>query len=100
MKKIFLILFFTVISIELILSQISSRNGYQLTNTGTVRVLVVFAEAVNDPQYSIEYAMWPSGSMPLNKDDYFDPTYNSALINGFMTKYFDQLSFSQYQVIK
>jgi len=61
-----LILFFISFFIcSNIYSQTSSRNGYWMHNTDTIRMLIVFAE-VNDYATDVSPdANWPAGELPL-----------------------------------
>jgi hypothetical protein len=80
--------------------QVSSRNGYWSTDSGTIRVFLVFAEAINDPMYDdINEEHWPSGEMPDDPGYYFDYVFNSSDIYGKVTKLYHQASFGKLEII-
>ncbi len=70
--------------------QNSSENGYVLPASGTLRVLVVFAEIeYADPNYDpnlMGTSSWPVNNLPVWADDLFDvnPSTNPQ---GLLTKY-------------
>ena len=82
-----------------------SEYGWHLAPYGRLHVLVVFAE-INfdsswtnlDPTPKGGNKPWPAGKLPLWKDDLFDPRPDLPNGKGYMTKYFDQASFGQFQV--
>ncbi|HET8963541.1 MAG TPA: hypothetical protein VFM99_06575 [Chitinophagales bacterium] len=83
-----------------IYSQTSSRNGYWLHNTDTIRMLIVFAE-VND--YATDVSPdpnWPAGELPLNKDIWIDADFTGAEnMVGELTKWFYQASLGNFIVL-
>lgn len=98
MKKLILILLM-FINYYHVIAQVSSENGRWNPVKGQFRVLLVYAEVLNDPNYNlVTQPGWPAGQMPLNPGKYFDSHY-SANINGYMTKYFNESSFGEYHVL-
>lgn len=97
MKKKLLIL--SLITLILSFKSVAQNTEYGrwATNKGTLRVLYVFAEVIDDPAYSsINEPNWQAGQMPNNPNDYFDNEFTSAEnIHGFMTDYFYQASCGQ-----
>ncbi len=80
--------------------QISSRNGIFLTSSGTVRVLLIFGEVINDPDYNKEtYSSWPAGQMPTDPGYMLDTIINSSDIHGKLSKLFYEASFGEFVVI-
>lgn len=98
-KRFFLLVGF-IFLINNAFSQITSRNGYYFPSTGTIRVLLVFAEVTGYAWDTSPSTEWPAGQLPLNADDYFDPTYTGpGSINGFMTDYFYNASFGDLIIL-
>lgn len=83
--------------------EVSSRNGYWMPNKDTIRVFLVFAEVLNDPDDKMKYgpdARWRRGQMPINADEYFDHSFrNEKQIKSRITKFFYQASFGEYILI-
>lgn len=74
-------------------SQPNSRNGFWIQNTGTIRVLLVFAEVTGYDWDTSPSPDWPIGELPVNADSYFDHEFTGAAnINGLMTDYFCNMS--------
>lgn len=99
MKNI--LLFFSAILFYLnIYSQTSSRNGYWLHNTDTIRMLIVFAE-VNDYASDVSPdANWPAGELPLNANNWIDADFTGvANIVGELTNYYYQASLGNFIVL-
>ncbi|MDD2564075.1 MAG: NosD domain-containing protein, partial [Salinivirgaceae bacterium] len=94
-KKTTLIVFIVLSLLIKLNGQIDSRNGWIHTGHDTVRVFMVFAEMINDPNYSWQNARWPKGEMPNNPQDYFEPNINGE-IDAYITKYFNQASFGNF----
>lgn len=66
MKKLILILLM-FINYYHIIAQVSSENGRWNPVKGQFRVLLVYAEVLNDPNYNlVTQPSWPAGQMPLN----------------------------------
>ena len=62
-----------------------SRNGYDLPAKGTLRVLVVFAEVTDAPNYNSDTWPWEAGKMPPAADQMFDTdwlTYGGIIVGG------------------
>lgn len=89
-----------VLSFNLSYSQTSSRNGYWLPNSGTLRILLVFAEVTDYAWDTDPSAAWPAHEMPVEPGKYFDHEFTGAEdIQGFMTEYFYQASFGNFIVL-
>ncbi len=96
----FLFVWLTAILPLHLYGQISSRNGFNLTSSGTVRVLLVFGEVINDPDYLKEtYTSWPPGQMPTDPGYMLDTLLNSSNIHGKLTKLFYDASFGEFTLI-
>ena len=81
-------------------SQRSSRNGYDLPVSGTIRAFLVFAEVINDPNYySVNYPGWPPGQFPVDPDQFYDVVLNPEEINGIITEIYHQASFGELEII-
>ncbi len=93
--------FFSYITIFLITSSNmlygqNSENGYWLPNKGTLRVLLVYAEVIGDPNYTnVNESSWPAGDLPQNPDLYFN---NGTNEEGMLTRYFREASFGTYNL--
>lgn len=75
----------------------NSENGYWLPNKGTFRILLIYAEVINDPAYhQVNQKEWPAGELPQNPDTYFNNpgTYEE----GSMSRYFREISFGAYTI--
>lgn len=98
LKRCLFLFIITVIYFN-VYGQVSCRNGYWSANTGTIRALVVFAEAVGDTFDTYSYDGWPRGQMPVDPDIYFDHVLNPPTIYGKVTKQFYQASFGDFTFI-
>lgn len=82
---------------------VSSRNGYWMPNRDTIRVFLVFAEVVDDPDDKVggePGSMWPRGQLPRNADDYLDVAVPaSGQLRTRMSRFFHQASFGQYVML-
>ncbi len=82
---------------------VSSRHGFWMPNRDTVRVFLVFAEVVGDPDDRTAgdpNAGWPDGRLPPNADAYFDPVLPpGAEPRGDLTRFFHQASFGRYVLL-
>ena len=76
----------------------NSENGYWLPNKGTLRVLVVFAEVLDDINYSTSSQSWKAAMLPDNPDLYFSKS-KEFLNDGLISKYFASASFNNYKLI-
>ncbi|MFW5872621.1 MAG: hypothetical protein ACOCVN_01400, partial [bacterium] len=86
MKKLLTILF--IIQGICIYAQNSSRNGYYIAPSGTVRAFFVFAEAINDPQDGGALGDWQPGQLPPNINTIIDHSFiNASSVSGHLTKY-------------
>lgn len=80
-----------------------SRNGKTLPASGSIRVLVIFAEINYDvhPQtdpVKARSVLWPVGSLPVWKDSLFDPYPASSYI-GHLSLFYKESSFGQLAVL-
>ncbi len=79
---------------------VSSRNGYWMPNRDTVRIFMVFAEVIGDPddrEGGEPESLWPRGRMPKNADEYLDfAAQPGREFNSRMTRFFQQASFGEY----
>jgi hypothetical protein len=96
--KPFLFMFLLITIVIDVLGQTSSRNGYWSPNTGTIRMFVVFAEAVGDPSDTYSLDGWPRGQMPTNPNFLLDHVLGTN-ITGMVTKVYNQASFANYTVL-
>jgi hypothetical protein len=82
-------------------AQPKSTNGFWLPNRGTIRLFVVFAEAVGDPIDTLaQNPNWPKGQMPKDPGAFFDHHFvNEGRMQGYLTKYFHAASFGKYIVL-
>ncbi len=82
---------------------VSSRNGYWMPNRDTIRVFLVFAEVVGDPddtQGGEPGSLWPRGQMPRNADEYLDVAVGrNGELRSRMSRFFHQASFGQYVML-
>jgi hypothetical protein len=89
-----------------------SRNGCTLSPRGTIRILVILCEVnytapiPGDPTPPTGNTHWHSGSLPdwadnttTGVDKAFDINIPTGSANGIITKYFQQASFGQLNVI-
>lgn len=79
-----------------------SKNGYHLPVTGTIRLLVVFAQidydTETDPNPNNQDE-WNVGELPIWTDDLFDPNIPTGQAQGLVTRYFQEASFGTYNVL-
>ncbi len=79
-----------------------SKNGFHLPVTGTIRVLVIFAQIEYDtgidpnPNNQDE---WNVGVLPTWADNLFDPNIPSGQAQGLITRYFQEASFGSFNVL-
>ena len=77
-----------------------SRNGYWLPPKGTMRILLVYAEVLNDPDEPGRMGGWEPGKLPRNPGYFFDHELkNGEQPEGIMTKYYYQASFGEFLVL-
>jgi hypothetical protein len=99
-NTLFLFVWFTAILPLGLYGQISSRNGIALSSSGTVRVLLIFGEVINDPDYNKEtFSSWPPDQMPADPGYMLDTLINSSNIHGKLSKLFYEASFGEFVVI-
>lgn len=79
-----------------------SKNGWYLPASGTIRLLVVFAEidydTGTDPNPNNQDE-WNVGELPSWADDFLDYNIPSGQAQGMITRYFQEASFGAYNVI-
>ncbi|HEY0977789.1 MAG TPA: hypothetical protein VGE21_09985, partial [Flavobacteriales bacterium] len=80
-----------------------SENGWYLSPHGTIRILVIFAQIEydknpKDDPLTWELDHWPSGKLPIWKDDLFDP-YPSASPQAQVTRYYHDISMGHFVVV-
>jgi len=91
MKKF--ILFIVILQGISLSAQVNSRNGHRFAPKGTIRALVVFAEALNDTLDPGALGSWQPGQMPPNPGSYFDHVFtNPNSVSNYVTKYFYEAS--------
>ena len=77
-----------------------SRNGYWLPTRGTIRIFLVYAEALNDPEEPGTVAGWEPGKLPPDPDYFFDHELkHGQQPRGIMTRYYYQASFGQFLLL-
>lgn len=81
---------------------LESKNGYYLPPNGTIKILLIFVEVDysgggTDPVPGGN-AGWPAGQLPTWKDQLLDQTISPNPV-GYLTKYFKESSFGQYNVL-
>jgi M6 family metalloprotease-like protein len=77
-----------------------SRDGYWLPPKGTLRILLVYAEVLNDPDEPGGLGGWEPGKLPRNPGYFFDHELkNGQQPEGIMTKYYYQASFGEFLVL-
>lgn len=79
-------------------AQIDSRYGREFPAKDTIRVFLVFAEALNDPLYDNEHSNWPAEEMPTQADNWFEANTDNG-IQSYLTKYFYQASHGELVVL-
>ncbi len=79
-----------------------SKNGWHLPVTGTIRLLVVFAQidydTGTDPNPNNQDE-WNVGELPTWADDLFDPNVPTGQAQGLVTQYFQEASFGSFNVL-
>ena len=77
-----------------------SREGYWLPARGKLRIFLVYAEVMNDPDEPGSIAGWEPGKMPRNPGYFFDHELRPGeQAKGILTKYYQQASFGEFQVL-
>ncbi|MBQ21045.1 MAG: hypothetical protein CMD31_09845 [Flavobacteriales bacterium] len=80
-----------------------AKNGWRITTSGTLRVLVIYMEVDydvnpgNDP-YPNGSTDWTKGQLPSYKDDLFDAEWSGNL-QGSITKYYAQASYGNFKIL-
>lgn len=75
----------------------NARNGYEVSPNGMLRILVVFADVVDDPDSS-SVPGWNAGQLPRYKDSIIDPSISTSIVSQ-ITHIFHQASFGAFQVV-
>ncbi len=87
-----------------VLTDCASEYGWILPATGTVRILIIFAEIdydvnpANDPNPNTN-ADWPLHSIPSWVDEFCDPNVPTGTAQGLFTRYYQQASSGNYYVL-
>lgn len=77
-----------------------SRSGYWFPVKDTLRILLVYAELVNDPNDPGNIRGWGAGTIPPDPGNLFDHQLMPGVEpQGFITKYYYQASFGKYIVL-
>ncbi len=77
-----------------------SRNGYWLPVKDTLRILLVYAEVVNDPDEPGTVMGWRQGELPPEPGYFFESEIREdGDIKGMLTKYFHEASFGEYVLL-
>jgi len=77
-----------------------SREGYWLPANGKLRIFLVYAEVMNDPDEPGPISGWEPGKMPRNPGYFFDHELKPGeQAKGILTKYYQQASFGEFQVL-
>lgn len=80
-----------------------AKNGWYLTTSGTIRVLVVYIEVDYDitpgnDRYLTGNTTWAKNQLPTYKDNLFDLNW-TGIPQAMMTKYFAECSLNNYKVL-
>lgn len=85
--------------------KVRSEHGWHLSPHGRLHILVLFAEinfdsswAHLDPTPKGGHGPWKAGQLPVWKNDMVDPRPGLPNSKGYLTRYFDQASFGDFQV--
>jgi M6 family metalloprotease-like protein len=74
-----------------------SQHGYWLPVKGTIRIFLVYAEALNDPDDPGWTEGWEPGQLPRNPGWFFDHQLKPGeQAMGILTKYYQQASFGEF----
>ena len=77
-----------------------SRNGYWFPARDTIRILIIYAEMLNDPDDPGDIRGWKAASLPPDPLYLFDHELRPGVEpKGFLTKYYHQASFGKYIVL-
>jgi len=77
-----------------------SREGYWLPARGKLRIFLVYAEVMNDPDEPGSVSGWEPGKLPRNPGYFFDHELKPGeQAKGILTKYYQQASFGAFQVL-
>lgn len=96
MKKL-LIYILIHIAVSHSFAQMNSRNGESFAPSKTYRILVVFADVIDD-EVSYSFPNWPEGQLPQYVNNLFDNDENFGL-SRYVSRFFDEASFGQMKVI-
>lgn len=99
-----------LIAISTLQAQVKSKYGAFAPTKDTIRVFLVFAEALNDPWYNDEnrdgvedlydYDDWNPNEMPKYPENWFDSEFTTeSAIHARITEYFYQTSFGNFIVL-
>ncbi len=77
-----------------------SHEGYWLPARGKLRIFLVYAEVMNDPDEPGSVSGWEPGKLPRNPGYFFDHELKPGeQAKGILTKYYQQASFGVFQVL-
>jgi hypothetical protein len=83
-------------------STTEAKNGWFITSTGTIRILVIYVEVNYNVSGAGHYPSgspaWSVGQLPNYKDDLFDLNWTGTP-QAKMTKYFAECSLNNYKVL-
>lgn len=97
MKNIFLII---IIFSTFLFSQQDSleTKGRYLPSIGEINVLFIFVQFPDD-KLDPENPIWPKGEEPANMKKWVDEKWSENPIRGFMTHYFNEMSFNKFKFV-
>ena len=82
--------------------QTTQVGGLYLPSTGTINVLIIFAQFPDD-NYDINNSSWPKGGAPLNpingNNTWIDQTWSTNPTQGSLTHYFNEMSYNKLHFI-
>ena len=94
---IILIVITLALSINLCAQNKNSRHGCSIPPIGTFRILVVFADVIDDT-CTESIPGWDVGELPRYKDSIVDDIISNTPVS-YLTKFFNQSSFGQLNII-
>ena len=71
--------------------------GYTIPSTGSINVLIIFAEFPDD-KYDTTNTLWQKGSLPQNMSGWVDQTWSATPTQGSLTDYFNVMSLKRLHV--
>ena len=99
LKTIYLLIFLVFSGLWTARCQ-ESLNGYWLPAKGTIRIFLVYAEVLNDPDEPGYLKGWEPGRLPRNPGYFFDHDLKRGVQKeGILTRYYYQASFGEFLVL-